>query len=224
MEREMEKSDNPTMKQGLLTLLAALLMVSLLFGCGDHHEEPATFVSQIVSDPGADGDISFTPPSTYVISSALTTHRVLAGVDPVSGDEFRGFLDFPLGGSGGVPSNAIINSATLEIVINAVSVATPGDTVPMILDLVTFQPPSLISTDFDRSIQPPLISLFFIFLESDAANNVAIDITPLMEEAQRRGLPDLQVRLLLDFSATSGLIEIDDNTVATAPLLTVQYF
>jgi hypothetical protein len=31
-------------------------------------------------------------------------------------------------------------------------------------------------------------------------------------------------RLLLDFSATTGLIEIDDDAAATAPLLTVEYY
>lgn len=216
------------MKKHLLALLAALLMISLLFGCywdsENHHRHSSTFVSQILSDASADGDIAFTAPSAYVVSSAAATHNVQAGVDPLSGDEYRGFLDFPLGGSGGVPLDATIREATLEIAINAVAVATPGDTVPMILDLVAFQPPSLIGTDFDRSVQPPLLSLPFVFFESDAGNSVALDVTPFMEEAQRRGLPDLQVRVLLDFSAISGLIEIDDDAVVTAPLLTVRYF
>jgi hypothetical protein len=47
-----------------------------------------------------------------------------------------------------------------------------------------------------------------------------------MQEAQRRVLPDFQVRLLLDITAASGQIEIDDQPTvgATAPLLTVEYF
>ena len=51
-----------------------------------------------------------------------------------------------------------------------------------------------------------------------------IDVTPLMAEAQRLGLRDFQVRLLLDFSAFSGLVEIDDSIAATVPLLTVEFF
>jgi hypothetical protein len=209
--------------------LPALLAVLLfLFGCSDSsggdHTSPSTVEAQILSDPGADGDIAFTPPATYVVSSSLTTLDVLAGVDPDSGDEYRGFLDFPLGGSGGVPLDATIVSATLEVLVDSVSVTHPNDTVPMILDLVTFQPPTLINTDFDRSIQPTLLSQTSVFFPSDAGNNVSIDVTPLMQEAQRRGLPDFQLRLLLDFSASSGLIEIDDNATATAPLLTVRYY
>lgn len=216
------------MKKSLVVMLAALLMVSLLIGCSDqsdhHQQQRVIFVSQLWSDLRADGDIRFTPPSTYVISSALDTYSVLVGIDPLSGDEFRGFIDFPLRRGAPVPLDAIIDSATLEIVINSVTVATPGDTVPMILDLVAFQPPTLTSTDFDRSIQPPLLSVPFIIFESDAGNYVTIDVTPFMEEVQRLGLPDLQVRLLLDFSAASGLIEIDDHSPNITPLLVVSYF
>jgi hypothetical protein len=211
----------------VLAVLLTLIPI-LLFGCGGGSDgsspSPSTVKSQILSDPAADGDIAFTPPATYVVSSSLTTLDVLAGVDPDSGDEYRGFLDFPLGGSDGVPINATIVSATLEIVIDSVTVAAPDDTVPMILDLVSFQPPTLISTDFDRSIQPPLLSQRFTFFTTDAGTSVAIDVTSLMEEAQHRGLPDFQVRLLLDFSAASGLIQIDDDAAAAAPLLTVRYF
>jgi hypothetical protein len=215
------------MKKLCLAALVTVLTLTLFFGCrgdyGDHRGHPVTWTAQILSDQGADGDIAFTSPSTYVISSAATTLNVLAGVDPLSSDEFRGFLDFPLGGSAGVPLDATIVSATLQIEINSVAVTVAGDTVPMILDLVDFQPPSLRSSDFDRSIQPPLLSEPFVFFTSDAGSNVAIDVTPLMQEVQRRGLPDFQVRLLLDFSAASGLIEIDDNAAVTAPVLTVQY-
>lgn len=224
----MNKYAANAMKKRFLVSLAGLLTVVLLLGCNHdsehHHRPPTIIVSTILSDASADGDIAYTPPSTFTISSALTSLNVLAGVDPSSLDEYRGFLDFPLGGSGGVPLDATIVSATIEIVINSVTVTAFGDTVPMILDLVSFQPPNLISSDFDRSIQPPLLSDSFTFFTSDAGRSVSIDITPFMVEAQREGLPDLQVRLLLDFSATTGLIEIDDNAAATAPLLTVEYY
>jgi hypothetical protein len=50
-----------------------------------------------------------------------------------------------------------------------------------------------------------------------------------MQEAQRRGLPRFQVRLLQDPGVTSaGLVQINDTTgidrPALAPLLTVVYF
>ena len=70
-------------------------------------------MSDILSDVSADGTIVYTPPSTFNISSAFTSFNVLAGVDPSSLDEYRGFLDFPLGGSGGVPLDATIVSATV---------------------------------------------------------------------------------------------------------------
>ncbi len=216
------------MKKRFFAGLAALLSIMWLYGCGGETEadHPAPlFTTQIFSSPRADGDIVFTPPSSYLVSSAWATGNVFAGVDPVSRDEFRGFLDFPLGGPAGVPGDAIIQSAILEIRINSVAVPSADATVPIIIDLVYFQPPTMVADDFDRTLQPPLLSLApFIFFPSDAGEMVAIDVTPLMQKAQRLGLPDLQLRFLLDFGAASGLIEIDDDDAATAPLLTVTYF
>ena len=216
------------MRKSCVMVLTLLLTLTVHYGCGgdpaDRSSHSPVLTSRILSNQSADGDIAFTHPSTYVISSANITFNVLAGVHPSTGEEFRGFLDFPLGDSEGVPLDATIVSATLEITIKSVTVEQSGDTVPMILDLVYFQPPSLVSTDFDCSIQPPLLSEPFVIFTSDAGSNVAIDVTPLMEEAQRRELADLQVRLLLDFSAATGLIEIDDGAAVTAPSLTVQYY
>jgi hypothetical protein len=218
------------MRKRFLIGLAAALAITLLYGCGGGGDSEANdpapqSTTQIFSSPRADGDIVFTPPSAYAVSSALTTGNVFAGVDPATGDEFRGFLDFPLGGPDGVPVDATIESAILEIQINSVAVPSPGATVPMIIDLVNFQPPTLVADDFDRTAQPPLLSLAPVTLFSfDAGDMVALDVTPLMQEAQRLGLPDLQLRLLLDFAVDSGLIEIDDDDDATAPLLTVTYF
>jgi hypothetical protein len=90
----------------------------------------------------------------------------------------------------------------------------------LLLDLVSFQPPTLIPADFDR---PPLVSLSFDVFTSDTGATLVVAVTSLMFEAQRLGLQDFQVRLLLDFTASSGLVEIDDSVAATAPLLTVQF-
>jgi hypothetical protein len=216
-----------TVKKRIAAWLAAVLLAVALTGCvvsSDEHDDPSpTYVSQITSDAAADGDIAWTPPAMYTIASALDTGTVLAGVDPVSGDEFRGFLDFPLRGSQGVPWDAAIESATLEIFISGLSVSATDRVLPFVIDLVAFQPPLLVADDFDRVVRPPLLTMPFDFYPSDEGAIVVIDVTALMEEAQIQGLPDFQLRFLLDFSASSGLIEIDDTDLETAPLLTVSY-
>ena len=54
---------------------------------------------------------------------------------------------------------------------------------------------------------------------------VTIDVTSLMIEAQRRNLPNFQIRILEDLGIVRpGLIKIDNTTAATAPLLEVTYF
>jgi len=71
--------------------------------------------------------------------------------------EFYGiqaFLDFPLNGAGGVPGNAVIESAFLDIFISSFQPSTRN--APHLIELVAFQQPTLIETDFDRTIQPPL--------------------------------------------------------------------
>jgi hypothetical protein len=212
----------------LLLLGMVLVLTSALVGCGGGGDSArATAISQVFSDPNADGDIAFDPgpPATFTISNASTNLNVLAGIDPLSVIEYRGFLDFPLGGAGGVPAGATIVSATLDVFINRVVVAAPATAVPILMDLVSFQPPTLVAGDYDRTTQPPLLSRTFNIFTTDAGAFVPIDVTAFMREAQRLGLPDLQVRLLLDFTATSGRIEIDDRPTvgATAPLLTVEY-
>jgi hypothetical protein len=154
---------------------------------------------------------------------------VFAGIDPVARTEFRAFLDFPLTGSGGVPGSANIDSAFLDVYINSLQ-PTVG-TIPIRIELVSFQPPTLIETDFDRTIQPPLASLVVSppFAQSDVGTNVSIDVTDLMIEARSRGLVDFQVRIMEDLGpAIPILLEINDTTGANraslAPLLTVNYF
>src|SRR5262249_10584276 len=104
-------------------------------------------------------------------------------------------------------------------------------TVPLLVDLVAFQPPSLVQTDFDRSAQPALASVRISppINNADIGTYVSIDVTSLMIQAQRQGLPDFQVRVMLDAGPPiPGLMIIDDSTGANraqrAPLLTVNYF
>jgi hypothetical protein len=158
-----------------------------------------------------------------------TVQSVFAGIDPATQTEFRAFLDFPLTGTGGVPSNARIESAFLDIYINSLQPSTAS--LPILIELVAFQPPTLIGTDFDRTIQPPLayVQVSPPFALADVGTNVSIDVTSMMVEAQQRGLADFQVRIMEDLGpAIPGLIEINDTTGADralhAPQLTVTYF
>jgi hypothetical protein len=205
--------------------LVIVMAMLVLAGCpvSVEHDDPTIYTVDILSDQAADGEIRYIPPPTdsYVVSSAVNNLSVLAGIDPVNEYEYRGFLDFPLRSTGGVPIDANIDSATLEIYITYVS----NSTVPMIIDLVDFQPPNLIYTDFDRASLLALLSQPIDFYASDENAYVVFDVTPLMIEAQSRGLPDLQLRFLLDtYYAAAGLIEIDDNDPNYAPLLTVSYY
>jgi hypothetical protein len=209
------------------TILAAIMVFLILspIGCGHNSSSPSIFTTFIISDPVYDGDISDNGTITY----AINTQSVLAGIDPFSPfHEFRAFLDFPLTGSNGVPGNAIIDSAFLDIFIDSVDLST-GTTIPIRIDLVSFQPPTLVSTDFDTIQLPALASMTINIFQSDALHRVNIDVTPLMTEAQRLGLLDFQIRILEDLNATiPGIIQIDDRTglnrVSFAPQLQVNYF
>ena len=221
------------MKKTLLSAIMVFLILALT-GCGnDHNNATPTIVTQILTDSVYDGDILENPPGVFTITQGMspTVQSVFAGIDPSSGAESRAFLDFPLtGANNGVPGNAVIVSATLDIVID--SVQSLASTIPIRIDLVSFQPPILLATDFDLGIQPALATTTILISSANVAVNphVLVDVTSLMEEAQNRVLPDFQVRILQDPSvvAPPGLIEIDDTTGANrtllAPLLQVQYF
>lgn len=219
------------MKRWILagTALFLILFVTACGGGGD--DAPPRIVTQILSDPAFDGDISRNPLTGTLTISQGNTQSVFAGIDPLTGEEFRAFLDFPLGGVGGVPANAVIVSATLDLVINSILPQPLIGTIPIRIDLVSFQPPTLTGTDFDRTLQPALASttIFPPISQGDFGGSVAVDVTALMIEAQRFGLADFQVRILLDFTAVAdGLIEINDTTGINqdllAPLLEVVYF
>src|SRR5258708_7596375 len=137
------------------TLAIACAVISLT-GChnGDDGDigPPILVTTQILSDPGFDGDIEQTSLNSFTITQGMspTVQSVFAGIDPLARTEFRAFLDFPLTGAGGVPGNAIIDSAFLDIYIDSLQ-PTIG-TIPILIELVSFQPPTLLATDFDRSL------------------------------------------------------------------------
>src|SRR5262249_23932347 len=134
-----------------LAAIAALCGMLFLSGCGGGgDDEPELFTAQIFSDPVFDGDIEQVSPDTFTITQGMSTNvqNVLVGIDPVGGTEFRAFLDFPLGGSGGVPGNAGIDSAFLEVFVDDLQPDTSS--LPLVVELVAFQPPNLIPTAFHR--------------------------------------------------------------------------
>jgi hypothetical protein len=216
-------------------MLAAAFATVSLAGCGDGDGgglgPPPAVTTQIQSDPGFDGDIEQTSPISFAVTQGMSpsVQSVFAGIDPIARTEFRAFLDFPLTGTNGVPGNATIESAFLDIYIN--SLQPNAGNLPILIELVSFQPPTLLDTDFDRTLQPPLASVIVSppFSPSDVGTNVSIDVTPLMVEAQRQGLLDLQVRIMEDLGpAIPILLEINDTTGVNrgslGPVLTVNYF
>lgn len=208
------------MKMTFFATLAAFMILTLT-GCGSDNNPPPLFVTEILSDARFDGDISLNPISGFAVTQGNTL-SVFAGLDPFIDLEYRAFLDFPLTGANGVPGDAIIESAFLDIFINSIDIEFANDTIPLRIDLVSFQPPTLIGADFDRpalatiTVSPPISS-------ADSGRHVTIDVTALMTQAQRLGHVDFQVRIMEDFAfVTPGVIEINETTLA--PLLTVTYF
>lgn len=223
---------SPIVSRFMLAVACAAVSLS---GCGGgdggHFQPPPPVTTQIQSDPGFDGDIEQTSPISFAVTQGMSpsVQSVFAGIDPTARTEFRAFLDFPLTGANGVPGSASIDSAFLDIYIN--SLQPTAGTLPILIELVSFQPPTLIDTDFDRTLQPPLAAVVVTppFSQMDVGTNVSIDVTSLMVEAQRRGLSDFQVRIMEDLGpAIPTLLEINDTTGVNrgslGPLLTVTYF
>jgi hypothetical protein len=210
-----------------LRLIAAALIL-VLAGCGGGGDHPPDLTqTQILSDSAYDGDIEQTSPSTAVVTQGMgpQVQNVFAGIDPVSGDEFRAFLHFPLDT---VPGQAHIDSAFLEIYID--DIQPTGAVIPVRVELVSFPQP-MVATDFDRTAQPAITytTLSPRLGPSDLNKYVPIDVTDLMRQAQRLGLSDFQVRILQDLGPpVDGLFSIDDTTGSNrpsfAPLLTVNYY
>lgn len=223
----------PMVRARILTAAVACAVLGLTAcgGGGNDNPAPSTIVTQILSDSSFDGDIEQTSADSSTITQGMSAivQTVLAGIDPVALTEFRAFLNFPLTGSAGVPGDAIIDSAFLEVFID--DLQPVSGSIPILIDLVSFQPPTLIATDFDRTLQPPLASTRISppISSSDVGTHVSVDVTSLMAEAQRLGLPDFQVRIMEDLGPPiAALITIDDTTGANrsarAPLLTVSYY
>jgi hypothetical protein len=217
----------------LLAIAIACGAISLT-GCGGNDGSsgpPPAITTQILSDAAFDGDIEQTSPTTFTVTQGMSENvqSVFAGIAPGALTEFRAFLDFPLTGAGGIPGDAMIDSAFLDIHIDSLQPIT--GTIPILIELVSFQPPTLIDTDFDRTIQPPLafIRVTPPFYQADVGTNVSIDVTSLLVQAQLLQLPDFQLRIMEDLGpAIPVLIEIDDTIGVDrgtfAPLLTVTYF
>ena len=216
------------MKRSFLTAALVCLILALT-GCGS--DRSPEFVAQILSDPAFDGDIEQNPPGVFTVTQGMspTVQSVFAGIDPATGAEFRAFLDFPLTGVGGVPGNAIIASAFLDLVVT--SIQPPTGTIPIRIELVSFQPPTLIPTDYDRTLQPPLAFTTIVppISQFDVGHHVRFDVTPLMVQAQILGLSNFQVRIMEDLGPVlPGIVEINDTTGPNrsllAPLLQVAFF
>jgi hypothetical protein len=231
--RLVDMNEEAAMKRLILAVvvLLSMLILAACGGGGDGHREPPTIVTQILSDSSFDGDIAQDPRTGAFTVTQGNTQSVFAGIDPASGAEFRAFLDFPLTGADGVPGDATIVSATLDVVINSIRPQPLIGTIPIRIDVVNFQPPTLIGTDFDRTIQPALASTTIIppIDQFDLNGHVPVDVTALMREAQRFGLANFQIRIVMDFGAVAaGLIEINDTTGPNrrllAPVLQVAYF
>ncbi len=214
------------MKKFFLVAVMALMALALN-GCGSEVTvSTPTFVTNILSDPVYDGDIlkAFSNGSYSVTQG--NTQSVFAG-RYTSLDESRAFLRFPLSGVNGVPGNAEIVSATLDIFIDSIQPQPLVGTIPIRIDLVNFQPPNLIGNDFERSLLVPLATTTISpsISQLDLNRHVIVDVTFLMREAQFRGLPDFQIRILAE---GAGVIEINDTTGGNradlAPLLKVEYF
>ncbi len=222
------------------TFLAAIMVfISLtLTGCGhrDGHRDnraPDQIVAMILSDSAFDGYIIRDPlTSLFTVTQGMnpSVQSVFAGINPDTNAEYRAFLDFPLTGAGGVPGNAVIVSAILDIVINSISPQPLAGTIPIRIELVSFQSRMLVDTDFDRTLQPALVTATITppISQVDFGKHVSLDVTSMMQEAQRLRLSNFQVRILEDSGAVSpGLIEITDNTGPNrgvlAPLLQVTY-
>lgn len=206
---------------------AAMMFIFLaLTGCGSGdvvvNVSSPLINTTISSSLSLDGYVVENP-VTLALTPFQNTASVFAGIDPATGAEYRAFIGFHLSGTGGVPLDARIDSATLDIVIK--NVQTPNGSIPIRIELVSFAAP-LEPNDFDRIILPPLAFTTNVpaISQADVGKSVRVDVTELMREAQRLRLPDFQVRILEDFGiVTPGRIEIDD-TNAFAPQLIVDYF
>jgi len=196
--------------------LMMLCIVLAVTGCGRGDDSRPLITQEIISHP-----------STDIMQDLLTNEltfsqgfaTVLAGLHPTREEEFRAFITFPLAD---IPQDAIIQSATLDIVIKSVTVLPPSSSIPMVIELIDLPPTALANALFfspplgTTSINPPIAS-------ADVNLSVPVNVTSLMRVAQARGHSKFQIRILQDFGPfPPGLIEIDDDL--DPPLLFLTYF
>jgi hypothetical protein len=227
----MPDTGGTSMRKIWIVGLAAVLALALA-GCGGGDNPRDIFTARITSDQSSDGDIAFDPVrNSYTVTRGPNT--LYFGIDDADPNfpEYRAFLDFPLDGSTGggvVPLNATIASATLKVSVVSVAFA---NTIPTRLQLVDFPVNGLNSSNYDSLplTFPNGDSAYFNFnfYGTDSGIDVAIPVTSLMREVQRRGLADFKVRFLLDFVPNPfGFVGIDDHpaVLVTAPKLIVEYY
>jgi hypothetical protein len=221
---------NNTLVGVAVSMVCVLLGVAGCGGSGSGTTQPPSIVTHILSNPRFDGDIQQIGPASYIVTQGMSTsvQSVLAGIDPSSRTEFRAFLNFPLGGFGGVPANAFIVSAFLEVLVD--NLIPANGSVPIRVELVAFQPPTLIGTDFSRTALPPLAAVLIAgnVTGADIGQFVPVDVTSLMIRAQQLGLVDFQVRIMEDLGPASFTLVVIDDPITPdrpqrAPLLTVTY-
>jgi hypothetical protein len=214
--------------------IGLMCILSCLGGCGGGdgggYAAPQQVVTHILSDPAYDGDIEQTSSTSFTITQGMSgsVQTVLAGIDPTAGTEFRAFLDFPLGGPDGVPGDAIIDSAYLEVLVD--NLIPSNGSLPVRVELVEFQPPTLTPEQFDRSAQPALGAVLVSgdVTSADVGQYVSVDVTTLMAQAQQLGLTNFQVRVMEDLGPAIGVLMEMDDTIQSdrpqrAPVLTVTY-
>ena len=204
------------------------ILVFSLSGCGGSDRDARTvFFADVLSDVSVDGDLSLAPGEAVpLITPATAFNEILIGVDGI-GVEYRGFVHFPFDGSTAgdiIPFDADVRFAYLEFFVSSVNFIGTAD---FLMDLVSFPPP-LVPDDYFRDVTIPLVSRIFPMQSDDLDGFVRIDITPLMKEAIRLGLPDFQIRVLLDLPFTFGQFGVEDipgrTGTLTAPLLHVEYY
>jgi hypothetical protein len=225
MNRKTANTGGTAMRKiGILGLVGVLALA--LAGCGGGSSGPDLFVFEQLSDQTVDAYIAYTGVGSPTIFPATDTHTIQIGVD-AGGTEYRGFLDFPIGG---IPITANVQFAFIEVFVGSVPF---GADVPVLVELVDFQPPVLIESDFFRSppdpFLPPVQGIpIFNFFPEDAVSprpKIRIEVTSLVQRALQRLQPDFQIRLLLDPLALGpAIVTLDDGAANTAPLLHVEYF
>jgi hypothetical protein len=208
------------MKRGF-GLAFVLVFLMVFAGCGGEHHSPPTFSTQILSTLANDGDIELTPGNSFIVTQPPAGNQFIRAGFAGLTDEFRAFLDFDLTGPGGVPGSAIIDSATLDVFIDALSPTSTGS-LPVFIDLLNFPPNPLLNGDFSAT---PVLRKNSFIAQSDVGFNVRFDVTQLMQQAQLGQFPHFQVRISQDPTAVAdGLVQIHEGTVSgLAPLLKVVY-